>query len=152
VTTTVSLLEDARRRLVGAPRERLGMLRTPRWRKERIVQAGDAWHLGVLLLTDDGVLATGEILRASEEVRRGYTAIASRARAERRAAAFRGGFAEGEVVHLDWQELDAAAVDAGAASGPLLLHGGEPAVLWSHTGVPVPLAGYLDEKIALLRG
>lgn len=116
------------------------------------MRAGDAWHLGVLLLTDDGVLATGEILRASEEVRRGYTAIASRARAERRAAAFRGGFAEGEVVHVGWQELDAAAVDAGAASGPLLLQGGEPMVRWSSTGVPVPLAGYLDEKIGLLQG
>ncbi|MGB3730331.1 glutaminase [Microbacterium sp.] len=152
MTTTVSLLEDARRRLADAPREGLGTLRTSRWRKERIVRAGEAWHLGVLLLTDDGVLATGEILRASEEVRRGYTAIASRARAERRAAAFRGGFAEGEIVHLGWQELDAAAVDAGAAVGPLLLQGGEPAVRWSNTGVPVPLAGYLDEKIALLRG
>jgi hypothetical protein len=152
VTTTVSLLEDARRRLADAPREGLGVLRTSRWRKERVVRAGDAWHLGVLLLTDDGVLATGEILRASEEVRRGYTAIASRARAERRAAAFRGGFAEGEVVHVGWQELDAAAVDAGAASGPLLLQGGEPMVRWSPTGVPVPLAGYLDEKIGLLRG
>lgn len=152
MTTTVSLLEDARRRLADAPREGLGTLRTSRWRKERIVRAGEAWHLGVLLLTDDGVLATGEILRASEEVRRGYTAIASRARAERRAAAFRGGFAEGEIVHLGWQELDAAAVDAGVAVGPLLLQGGEPAVRWSNTGVPVPLAGYLDEKIALLRG
>jgi hypothetical protein len=150
--TTSSLLADARERLTGAPREGLGMLRTSRWRKDRIVRAGEAWHLGVLLLTDDGVLATGEILRAAEEVRRGYTAESSRARAERRAMARRGGFAEGEVVHLDWAVLDPDAVDAGGSSGPLALQGGVPSVRWSQTGGLMPLAGYLDEKIALLRG
>ncbi|BDZ40528.1 hypothetical protein [Microbacterium suwonense] len=59
------------------------------------MRAGEAWHLGVLLLTDDGVAETGEILRAAEEVRRGYPAESARARAERRAQARRGGFAEG---------------------------------------------------------
>jgi hypothetical protein len=149
--TTVSLLDDARRRLVGAPRESLGLLRTSRWRGDRIVRAGRGWHLGVLLLTDDAVLETGEILRAAEEVRRGYTADSARARAERRAQARRGGFAEGEVLHIGWQVLDAAAVDAGAASGPLALLDGEPGVRWSSGGGLVALAGYLDEKIGMLR-
>ncbi|GAA3940136.1 glutaminase [Microbacterium soli] len=149
--TTVELLDDARRRLADAPREGLGVLRSSRWRKDRIVRAGSAWHLGVLLLTDDAVLATGEILRAAEEVRRGYTAQSARARAERRAQARRGGFAEGEVVHLGWRVLDPAAVDAGTASGPLALRDGEPGVRWSPAGELVPLAGYLEEKIALLR-
>jgi len=152
VTTTAALLAAARERLAGVPREGLGLLRASRWRRDRIVRVGDAWHLGVLLLTDDGVLATGEILRAAEEVRRGYTAESSRARAERRAMARRGGFAEGEVVHLGWERLDADALDAGGASGPLALLDGEPAVRWSATGGLMPLAGYLDEKIALLRG
>jgi len=150
--TTVSLLADARRRLTGAPREALGLLRSSRWRADRIVRAGEAWHLGVLLLTDDAVLATGEVLRAAEEVRRGYPADSARVRAERRAQARRGGFAEGELVHVDWRLLDADAVDAGSASGPLALIDGEPGVRWSASGGLVPLAGYLDEKIELLRG
>jgi len=128
------------------------MLRTSRWRADRIVRAGEAWHLGVLLLTDDAVLATGEILRAAEEVRRGYAAESARERASRRAMARRGGFREGEVVHLGWQMLDAAAVDAGAASGPLALIDSEPHVRWSPGGAFVPLGGYLDERIALLLG
>lgn len=152
MVTTASLFDDARRRLASAPREGLGRLRTSRWRADRIVRAGEAWHLGVLLLTDDAVLATGEVLRAADEVRRGYTADSARARAERRAQARRGGFAEGEVLHLGWQVLDATAVDAGSASGPLALIDGEPGVRWSPGGGLVSLAGYLDEKIGMLRG
>lgn len=152
MSSTASLLDDARRRLVGVPRESLGLLRTSRWRADRIVRAGEAWHLGVLLLTDDAVLATGEILRAAAEVRRGYAADSARARAERRAQARRGGFAEGEVLHIGWQVLDADAVDAGSASGPLALLDGEPGVRWSPSGGLIPLAGYLDEKIGMLRG
>ncbi|MFD5226417.1 glutaminase [Microbacterium sp. NPDC058342] len=152
MTTTSALFDAARERLAGARREGLGLLRTSRWRADRIVRAGTAWHLGVLLLTDDAVLATGEILRAAAEVRRGFAAESARARAERRAQARRGGFAEGEVVHLGWRTLDVTAIDAGGASGPLALLDGEPGVRWSPGGALVPLAGYLDEKIALLRG
>ncbi|MDT0158309.1 glutaminase [Microbacterium sp. ARD32] len=151
MTTTAALLARARERLIGAPREALGVVRTSRWRADRIVRAGDAWRLGVLLLTDDAVLAAGEVLRAAEEVRRGYTAESSRARAERRAMARRGGFAEGEIVHVGWVTLDPDAVDAGGASGPLALLDGRPAVRWSPAGGLMPLAGYLDEKVALLR-
>ncbi|MFC7788826.1 glutaminase [Microbacterium sp. MAHUQ-60] len=151
MVTTVSLLADARRRLAGVPPEALGLLRSSRWRADRIVPAGVAWHLGVLLLTDDAVLETGEILRAAEEVRRGYPADSARARAERRAQARRGGFAEGELVHVGWRQLDADAVDAGVASGALALIDGEPGVRWSPSGGIIPLRGYLDEKIALLR-
>lgn len=149
---TEELLRDARARLTAAPRESLGRERTSRWRADRIVSAGAAWHLGVLLLTDEDVLATAEILRAAEPVRRGYTAESARARAERRAQARRGGFAEGEVVHVGWQVLDAAAVDAGGASGPLALVERVPSVRWSPGGPLVPLQGYLDERIALALG
>lgn len=149
---TQELLRDARSRLVGVPRESLGRERTSRWRPDRIVPAGSAWHLGVLLLTDDGVLSTAEILRAAEPVRRGYPAESARARAERRAQARRGGFAEGELVHVGWQVLDVAAVDAGGESGPLALLDGVPGVRWSPGGALVPLRGYLDERVALALG
>jgi hypothetical protein len=122
----------------------LGVEKTSRWRGARIVRAGEAWHLGVLLLTRDGVLATGEVLRAAEEVRRGYAAESARARADRRAQARRGGFGEGEVVHIGWTELDAEAVE----SGPLLTVDGVPMVRWSAGGI-MPLETYLDEQIGL---
>jgi len=149
---TADLLREARLRLAGAPQESLGRERVSRWRADRIVRAGRAWHLGVLLLTDDAVLATGEILRAAAPVRRGYAAESARARDERRAQARRGGFAEGEVVHVGWQLLDAAAVDAGQSSGPLALVGAEPSVRWSPGGAMVPLHRYLEERVTLLIG
>jgi hypothetical protein len=155
-TALRDLLADARARVGNAPRERLGALVTPARilgiaRAPRIVPAGEAWHLGVLLLTDDRVLATGEVVRAREEVRRGFTAQSQRERAERAAAARRGGFAEGEVVHIGWAEIDLDAVDRGEASGPLLLREGVPQVRWSAAGGYRPLADYLAEQIELLR-
>jgi hypothetical protein len=153
--STAAVLDRARARLAGAPRETVGELVVPRrllgiGRAARIVPRGSAWHLGVLLLTDEGVLATGEIVRAHEEVRRGFTAESQRRRAELAGAARRGGIAEGAVVHIGWRALDVAAVDRGAASGPLALREGEPSVRWSASGGYVPLAAYLDERIELL--
>lgn len=49
-----------------------------RWRGRRIVRVGDAWHLGVLLLTETHALATAEVLRAADPGRRGYTAESAR--------------------------------------------------------------------------
>ncbi|WP_374311403.1 glutaminase [Microbacterium sp.] len=149
------LFAAARARLADAPREGLGELVEPRrilglGRAPRIVPRGTAWHLGVLLLTDDAVLATGEILRARTEARRGYTAESQRVRAELAAAARRGGFDEGATVHLGWRMLQPDAVDRGEASGPLALVDGVPSVRWSAAGGYQQLARYLDERIALL--
>ncbi|SFR93824.1 hypothetical protein SAMN04487846_0862 [Microbacterium sp. cf046] len=154
--STSALLADARAELVDAPQEALGEMIVPRrvlgvGRSTRIVRRGAAWHLGVLLLVDDGVLATGDIVRARQEVRRGFTAESQRRRAELAAAARRGGFAEGEPVHIGWTVLDADQVDSGAASGPLALIEGTPSVRWSAAGSYMPLAAYLDERIELLR-
>ena len=71
--SAASLIEAARTRLGDAPREALGELIEPRrvlgiGRSLRIVRRGAAWHLGVLLLTDEAVLATGDVVRAREEV------------------------------------------------------------------------------------
>ena len=149
------ILADARERLAGAPRERLGSPLTVRRvlgfaRAPRISPVGEAWHLGVLI-TDDAVLATGEIVRARQAVRRGFTAQSQRERAERQAAAFRGGFAEGEVAHVGWRVLDLDAVGRGEASGPLALRDGVPSVRWSSAGGYRPLSDYLAERIELLR-
>lgn len=159
MTDAAALIADARAALVraAAPRERLGTLVVPRrvlgiGRAPRIRPAGDAWNLGVLLIGDDAVYATGTILRAREEVRRGFTAESQRARAELAAAAFRGGFAEGATVHIEWRQLDLAALAAGDPQAPLLTRDGRVWVRWSPAGAPRPLADYLADRVALLAG
>ena len=152
---TLELFDNARTRLAGAPREALGELIVPRRilgvaRAPRVERRGAAWHLGVLLLTDDGVLATGDIVRARQEARRGYAAESQRQRAELAAAARRGGFAEGETVHLGWRMLQPEVVDAGDASGPLSAVDGVASVRWSAAGGLMPLEAYLAERVALL--
>ncbi|MFK4850270.1 glutaminase [Microbacterium sp. ZW T6_19] len=148
--TAARLLDDARSVLAGVPKEGLGEERSSRWRGHRIVRVGEAWHLGVLLLTDTHALATAEVLRAAEPGRRGYTAESARDRAERRALALRGGFREGEIAHVGWSVIDVEAVDAGGSSGPLSMIDGVPSVRWSAAGGFVPLGGYLRERVELL--
>ena len=153
MSTVDDLLAVARERLANAPRDRIGELQEGRRllgipRAPRIVDRGRAWHLGVLLLTDGGVLATGDIVRSRAEVRRGFAAESQRRRAELSTAAHRGGVPEGETVHIGWRALDPAALDARTA--PLALRDGELAVRWSAQGGYLPLARYLDERIDLL--
>jgi hypothetical protein len=150
-----ALFDDARTSLQVIPREGLGeLVQPPRIlgvrRAPRIVPRGWAWHLGAILLTEDSVYATGDIIRAHEEVRRGYPAESQRRRAELSAAARRGGFAEGQTVHLGWTEIDLAAVAAGGESGPLALRDGVVSIRWSPRGGYTPLEGYLRERISLL--
>lgn len=153
--STRALLDRARARLVEAPREALGELIVPRQvlgigRSPRIVRRGSAWHLGVLLLADEDLLATGDIVRARQEARRGYAAESQRQRAVLAAAARRGGLAEGEIVHIGWTRLDPDGVDRGAASGPLALRDGVPSVRWSAAGGYMSLETYLGERVELL--
>ncbi len=147
------LFADVRQRLDGAPREALGELVAPRRilgipRAPRIVARGSAWHLGALLVADDAVLATGDIVRAREEARRGFPAESQRQRAQLSAAARRGGFTEGAVVHIGWRPIDVAEVTAGA--GLLALRDGVPSIRWSAAGGYMPLVRYLDERAELL--
>lgn len=150
-----ALFADARASLRDAPRAVLGQWSTPRAvlgvkRAPRIVDVGRAWHVGRLLLTDDAVLAVGEIIRAQDPGRRGYTAESARERAAVRAAAVLGHIPEGTVVHVGWDVVDLAAVAAGEASGPLALADGVPMIRWSAAGGLTPLAPYLRERIDLL--
>lgn len=151
MTTASALIAAARVELAGVATEGLGQYKRSRWRGERIVRVGEAWHVGVLLVSTDGVFAVGEVLRAGDPGRRGYTAESARHRAALRLMALRGGFRGGEVVHLDWERIDVAAVDAGRSSGPLSLRGGVPSVQWAPGGGHQPLADYLRERITLLR-
>lgn len=148
------ILAGARTRLADAPRERLGELQEGRRllgipRAARIVPRGTAWRLGALLLTDDEVLSTGDIVRSRAEVRRGFAAESQRRRAELSAAAARGGVPEGETIHIAWEPVDLSAL--GERTAPLALRGEEVLVRWSAAGGYMPLDRYLDERIELLR-
>ncbi|VXB29611.1 conserved hypothetical protein [Microbacterium sp. 8M] len=149
--TLGALLDAARAALRDVPQEALGREKLSRWRAPRIVRSGSAWHVGVLLIADDAVFATAEVLRAAAPVRRGYAAESARARAERRAEASRGGFREGETVHVGWSRIDLDAVAAGGSSGPLAVVDGVPSVRWSPAAGLMSLETYLNERIALLR-
>lgn len=149
------LLGAARQRLASAPREALGELVLPKRilgvaRAPRVVPVGDAWHLGVLLLGDDEVWATGEVVRSREEAPRGFTAESQRERAALAGAAWRGGFPEGMPVHVGWTAIDVVAVDRGESSGPVVVEDGVVGVRWSTAGGPIPVEAYLAERISLL--
>lgn len=152
MSTASEVIAAAVPRLAAVAKEGLGEERESRWRGRRIVRVGEAWHVGVLLLTGTHALATAEVLRAADAGRRGYTAESARERAVRREEALRGGFAAGEVVHVGWSVIDLVTVDAGGASGPLATVDGVPSVRWSASGGLMPLEVYLRERIDLLRG
>jgi hypothetical protein len=122
---TVAALEEA-----GVGDEALGVLvPARRFRGEVIKPAGRAWRLGALLLARDGTLySTGEVTRAVEPLR----GVANKspdaeARREKRRAAVRGRFADGEVVNFGYTRLDAVPETVGV----------------------VPVERYLGERVAL---
>lgn len=153
------LLLDARAKLEGVPGAAVGRLVEPRGllaavRSPRIVRIGEAWPLGVLLLETGGagrLWATGEVVRARPEDRRGYPAESARRRGELAAAASRGGFADGIAVQLPALEIDLAVIsDPAPGAGPLAVIDGVAMVRWSPAAPLTPLAPYLDERIRLL--
>lgn len=125
------------RRILGVPSGR------------KLAPGPPAWHLGALLVGADEVWATGDIVRARSEMPRGFTAESQRRRAEIAVEAHRGGFVEGEAVHVGWTPVDLDAVDRGESSGPLSMAGGVAMIRWSPAGAPAPLDRYLAERIDL---
>ena len=123
-------------------------------RRSAMRPLGRAWHLGVLLLQPDLVVrAVAGITRAVEPGHPGHVALSIEDRREHKAAAFRGPFERGEVVHYDAAVIPLEAAALRAATGPLLLRDGRVLVIWSAT---VGAAGardlepYLDERVDLL--
>lgn len=142
------MLARAVERLHGHPDEALGVMRQRRWLPRKLVPAGRAWRLGVLLLDRDGRLyETGAVTRAVEPQR----GVASKSpdaelRREDRRAAVRGRFAEGETVNFGFAPIDLSALP----SGPLSVVDDVVMVRWNARGEVRPLEGYLDERIGLL--
>lgn len=153
-TDTESLFRQARERLAGAPQEYLGEVVQPKkilgvGRAFRIVPFRRAWRLGVILLDDTSAYEVGEVFRARDAGRRGYTADTARERAAYAEAALRGGVPEGESVHIGWNEFDADALAAGRASNGISFDGGVAMIKWSKSGARMPLDAYLNERVDL---
>jgi hypothetical protein len=146
-----------RLRTSGAPLEALGELRRgrgigPLRTAAALHPVGQAWRLGVLLLTTDGrVLATGEVTRAIEP----KLAVTNRSEsAERRRdfrrAAVRGRFPEGATINFGFTPVACDAEALLAGSGPLSIDGDTVVVQWSaHLGRR-PLEAYLADRATLL--
>lgn len=129
-------------------RRTLGIPRAP-----RMTRLGRVWRLGVLLLAADGRLfATGRVVRAERPVRRSVIAEAVAEQRAYRAAAVKGGVAEGSTVNFDARPIDLDEVARGEASGPLLLRDGAVLVRWnpSQPDVLMPLDRYLADRVELL--
>lgn len=157
-----ALLEELRARLSAAAarrealaawvpeRKMLGVIR----RGPTLRRAGEAWPLGVLLLSTDGrLLGLGTATRARPASRVGYVAESARERDELRMLAAKAGFEPGEALHIDPVPLEVAALAAGSPSGPVLPGpDGMLLVRWSPAGgvEPRDLAGYLAERVELL--
>ncbi|MGI9823555.1 hypothetical protein [Agromyces sp. Marseille-Q5079] len=131
----------AERRVLGIPRA------------ARMTPVASVWRLGVLLIDDGGGLhGTGRVVRAERAARRSITAEAVAEQRALRAAAVKGGFAEGETVNFDTQPVDLGELARDAASGPLVVRDGEVHVRWSPTqpDALAPFERYLAERVDLL--
>lgn len=129
-----------RRRTFGIPREPV------------LRQIGRVWRLGVLLLASDGGLrATGQLVRAAPPGRTQYISVSAETRRAFRAAAERGHFDDGETVDFDAPPIELTAEALRASRGPLLLRDGLPLVRWSASSEQtVDFHAYLDERVELL--
>ncbi len=119
------------RRVVGIPRA------------ARMTPIGRVWRLGVLLLGADvdgggvdgggglSVYATGRVVRAERPARRSIPANAVAEQRAYRAAAVKGGVAEGETVNFEASPIDLDELARAGASGPLVVQRDEVFVRWS---------------------
>ena len=118
----------------------------------KMVNAGRAWRLGVLLIDRDARLyETGSVTRAIVPLRAvtNRSAEAEARRDDRRAAA-RGKFPEGEVVNFDYSPIDLSAAALAGGRGILSLQDGIVMVRWHATDPPRRLDTYLADRLGLL--
>ena len=114
---------------------------------------GRVWRLGVVLLDETGsAWATGRVVRAERSARKSITAEAVAEQRAYRAAAVKGGIAEGETVNFDASPIDLDELARAGTSGPLVLRDGHVHVRWSATQADAltPLERYLADRVELL--
>jgi len=153
-----ALLEGTARRLEerGARDEALGGFERTRGilgigRRVVLASHGRVWRLGVLLLGHDRRLyAAGSVTRAVEPRHPNYQSLSGEERREIRRIALESGFAHGEVINFEVEELALDEESLRRGSGPLVLDGERLLVQWAPGQGFVPLAPYLEERGRLL--
>ncbi|MBC7590156.1 MAG: hypothetical protein H7226_03800 [Salinibacterium sp.] len=118
----------------------------------KMVRAGRAWRLGVLLIDPNAELyETGSVTRAIVPLRAvtNRSAEAEARRDDRRAAA-RGNFPEGEVVNFDYSPIERSAAALEAGLSILSIVDGVVMVAWHATDPPRRLDTYLADRLGLL--
>lgn len=116
-----------------------------------LANVGRAWRVGRLLISRDGrVFDVGATTRAVDPRHPNYQSVSGEDRRDDRRAAFEGDFAEGEVVNHDFTPLDLSVDAIRNGSGPLHIDDDRFTIEWAKGQRAVPLAGYLDERVALL--
>ena len=129
------------RRMLGIPRA------------ARMTPIGPVWRLGVLLVDESGGLhGTGHVVRAERAARKSVTAEAVAQQRAWRAAAVKGGIADGETVDFDAVPVYLDVLARDGASGPLVLRDDEVLVRWSpaQPDALTPLDAYLRDRVDLL--
>ena len=118
----------------------------------KMVRAGRAWRLGVLLIDRNAELyETGSVTRAIVPLRAvtNRSAEAEARRDDRRAAA-RGNFPEGEVVNFDYSPIDCGVAALEAGLSILSILNGVVMVAWHATDPQRRLDTYLADRLGLL--
>ncbi|GAA1757232.1 hypothetical protein [Agromyces humatus] len=129
------------RRVLGVPRA------------ARMTPVGAVWRLGVILLDGAGsAWTTGRVVRAERAARRSVTAEAVAEQRALRAAAVKGGIAEGGTVNFDASPIDLSELARVGTSGPLVVRDDQVFVRWSATQADAltPLERYLADRVDLL--
>ena len=123
-------------------------------RKAKMLHVGDAWHLGVFLMAQDGQLfQAGETTRAVAPGHRGHVSNSQEERRGYRDAAFRGPFPEGAVVNFNTYLIELDMNELREGKLVLFVKDGQALVRW-RPGVSddeaMPFKDYMAERLELL--
>ncbi len=123
-------------------------------RRARMDRVGEAWHLGVFLMTQDGQLfQAGKTTRAIEPGRPGHVSKVREERREFTDAAWRGSFPSGSVVNFDTYLIEMDMDELRAGKLVLFTKDDQALVRW-RPGVSDedarPFKEYMAERLELL--
>lgn len=128
-----------------------------RWwftKHDRFLVADHAWPLGVLLLTPAATLyGAGETVRGVAPAHPTHVSVERERRRALTSTAYDSGFTRGETLFVNTTLLNFDELDTTGDAGPLTLQANGVSVRWNprdphHS--PRPLAGYLEEQVALV--
>lgn len=123
-------------------------------RRAKMQHVGDAWHLGLFLLAQDGQLfEAGKTTRAVAPGHPGHVSKSQEERRGYRDAAFRGPFPEGSVVNFDFRKIELDIDELRQSSHALFVKNGLALVRWrpgANDDEAMPFKEYMAERLELL--